>query len=262
MVSIGFLSAKGSPGCTTTVLALSAVWPEVFPGRRVLVAECDVAGGDIASGYLSGNLNSARGVLALGLSRGLEPLDALWEQLFALDERGDRLLLPGIVEHRQATNAEAAWDLLLAAMPDLASQSAPLDVLADLGRVNTNGEPRELWAGLDRLVLVTRSSLAAVATAQAVAVELCEGDFDERLRCLVVDEGRPYSATEIADALQLPLVGTLPLDPRGAKALSQMTGTASNRSRSALLRACRRLATSLIEDAPSGDQPVAGAARV
>ena len=253
MVAIGLLSAKGSPGCTTTALALSAVWADVVPGRRVLVAECDVAGGDIATGFLAGNLDSARGMLALALSRGLEPVDAVWEQLLALDETGDRLLLPGIVDHRQATNATAAWRLLLAALPELASQEPPVDVLADLGRLHTNGEPRELWAGLDRIVLVTRSSLAAVAAAQAAAVEMREEYSGERLRCLVIDEGRPYSATEIARAVQLPLAGSVPLDHRVA-------GRPDRALRgSALHRACRLLATSLLDDLPTS---VAGATRV
>ena len=255
MAAIGFLSAKGSPGCTTTAVALSAAWADVFPSRRVLVAECDVAGGDIASGYLAGNLDSARGVLALALSRGLEPLDAVWEQLLALDETGDRLLLPGIVDHRHATTAAAAWRLLLEALPELANQEPPVDVLADLGRLHTNGEPRELWAGLDRIVLATRSSLSAIAAAQAAAVELREEYAGERLRCLVIDEGRPYSATEIARALQLPLAGTLPLDHRGVRC----PGRASGGSSSALHRACRQLAASLLDDVPTS---VAGTARV
>ncbi len=36
-----------SPGVTTSALALASVWP----GGRLLLAECDVAGGTVLAGY-------------------------------------------------------------------------------------------------------------------------------------------------------------------------------------------------------------------
>ena len=69
MVAVALVSAKGSPGVTTSALALSNAWPEVHSDRRVLLAECDAAGGDIASGYLRGTLDASRGLLALTAQR-------------------------------------------------------------------------------------------------------------------------------------------------------------------------------------------------
>jgi len=42
MALIAIAADKGSPGVTTTSVALAAVWP-----RPVLLAECDPSGGDL-----------------------------------------------------------------------------------------------------------------------------------------------------------------------------------------------------------------------
>ncbi len=81
MTAIALVSAKGSPGVTTTALALSHAWPEVHPERRVLIAECDAAGGDIATGYLRGTLDDSRGLLALSAQRSDDAVDGLWQHL-------------------------------------------------------------------------------------------------------------------------------------------------------------------------------------
>ncbi len=73
MSVIALASAKGSPGVTTTALALAAVWP-----RRVLVADCDPSGGDLA-GWLG--QPSTPGLVTLGplARRGLGPAE-VWAQ--------------------------------------------------------------------------------------------------------------------------------------------------------------------------------------
>ena len=65
MTVVALTSAKGSPGVTTTALGLATAWPSVHPNRRVLLAEVDPAGGDIAAGYLRGEAQAGRGLLAL-----------------------------------------------------------------------------------------------------------------------------------------------------------------------------------------------------
>ncbi|MFZ5871537.1 MAG: hypothetical protein ACOYXW_13565, partial [Actinomycetota bacterium] len=172
MVAVALLSAKGSPGTTTTALALCAVWPEVHPGRRVLLAECDPAGGDIASGYLRGSLDASRGVLGLAAGRGPEPLAAVWEQVLALDDDNRRLLLPGLTDPSRAAAADTAWSALAAALPGLARQRPPVDVLLDLGRIRTAHEPVLLRRRADVVLLTCGSTLPAVVAARAAAAEL------------------------------------------------------------------------------------------
>jgi len=48
MSLIAFASVKGSPGVTTTVLALASVWPT---SQHLIVAELDPAGGDLATRF-------------------------------------------------------------------------------------------------------------------------------------------------------------------------------------------------------------------
>ena len=247
------MSAKGSPGCTTVALALSAVWTEVLPSRRLLLAECDVAGGDIASGYLAGAADASRGVLGLAVTRSKDPLTAVWDQLLAFDDAGNRLLLQGLSDPRQAATATSAWPQLAAATPELVRQEPAVDLVMDLGRLHSQHEAQELWQVADQLILVTRSSLSAVAQTQAAVSELRDHDVSVRLTCMVVDEGHPYSGSEIAKALELPVLATLPWDARAANGFR---GGGVPRSTSPLLRSCRslvnRLASSVTEPARAG----------
>jgi MinD-like ATPase involved in chromosome partitioning or flagellar assembly len=271
MVAVALLSAKGSPGVTTAALALSTAWPEVHANRRVLVAECDPAGGDIASGYLRGGLDGSRGLAALAAQRSTDPLAAVWEQVLALDDEGWRLLLPGLPDPRQAAGIGSAWSTLASALEGLGQQDPPIDVLLDLGRMRTMHEPAALRQQVDLVVLVTRSSLPAVVAARAAATELAAPAADGRpamVTCLVVGEGRPYSATEISEAIALPVVGALPYDVASAAAFSSGAVGGRRLARSPLLRSARALAAALFEESGSTaralrltDAPTVGAGR-
>lgn len=269
MVAIALLSAKGSPGVTTSVLALSTVWLHVHPDQRVLLAECDPSGGDIASGYLRGGLDGSHGLAALAAQRSPDPVAAVWEQVLALDDEGRRLLLPGLTDPLQAAGIETAWSALASSLNGLGQQDPPIDVLLDLGRMRTLHEPVLLRQQVDHVVLVVRSTLSAIAAARSAAAELTTPATDGRpakVSCLVVGEGRPYNAAEISEAIALPLVGVLPYDARSADAIS--TGTTAGRwlPRSALLRSARELAAALLPTLPV-ERPLTvaaptGAARV
>lgn len=263
MVAVAFVSAKGSPGCTTTALALSSSWPEVAPHRRVLLAECDPAGGDIASGCLRGNLDGSRGLVTLAGQRSPDPLAAVWEQLLALDDDGRRLLLQGPTDPRQASGLGTAWSALSEAMGGLEQQDPPVDVLVDLGRLHTTHEPVVVRQRADLVVLVTRSSLPAVVAARAAAVELKAPTADGRswrVACLVVGEGQPYSAKEISEACALPVIGVLPYDPVSAATFSTGAPAGRRLPRSPLMRSVRALATSLLDEAVATPE-VVGAGR-
>lgn len=252
MVAVALLSAKGSPGVTTSTLALSTAWPEVHPNRRVLVAECDAAGGDIASGYLRGELDGSRGLAALAAQRSPNPVAAVWDQVLALDEDGRRLLLPGLTDPRQASAISSGWSTLAAALDGLEQQDPPVDVLVDLGRMRTAYESLLLRQRVDLVVLVTRSTLSAVVAARAAATELTAAAADGRLAqvtCLVVGEGRPYTATEISDAIALPVVGVLPYDATSAAAFSSGAVAGRRLPRSPLLRSARALAAAVFDEA-------------
>lgn len=261
MVTVALVSAKGSPGCTTTALALHTAWSDASPDRRVLLAECDPAGGDIASGYLAGSLTSGRGLLPLALSRIADPVAAIWEQTLSLDEDGRRLLLPGLLDARRAGSLTEAWTTLHIGLPQLAQQEPPIDVLLDLGRLRTQHEGSQLRSVADQVVLVSRATLTAVAAARALAEEL-QAD-PAPCSCLVIGPGEPYSASEVADSLGLPLLGSLPQDRAAADAFAGRRALSPRRlSSTALVRAARRLATGLVTaSSPSARPFAAGVAR-
>lgn len=243
MTAVALLSAKGSPGVTTTALALTWLWPLVHPGRRVLLAECDPAGADIATGPLAAALDGSRGLLPLAARRAPDPVAAVWENLVALDDDARRLLLPGPTDPARASAVAPGWATLADALDGLAGREPPVDVLLDLGRIRTAHEPGELRRRAHLVVLVTGSGLPAVVAARAAAAELTGGP---PVALLVIGERRPYPAGEIAGALGLPLAGTLPLDAAAAAALTSSGGAPGRRlARSALYRGVRRLAADL-----------------
>lgn len=272
MVSIALLSAKGSPGVTTAALALCTVWPHVHPERRLLLAECDPAGGDIASGYLRGGLDGSHGLAALAAQRSVDPVAAVWKQVLSLDAEGRCLLLPGLTDPVQAAGLGAAWATLASALPGLGQQDPPIDVLIDLGRMRTAHESVLLRQQVDHVVLVVRSTLPAVVAARAAAAELAVPGADGRpaqVSCLIIGQGQPYTAAEISEAIALPVVGVLPYDARSADAMS--AGTTGGRwlPRSPLLRAARVVAAAALTLAATPSMvptrsvaEAAGAARV
>lgn len=267
MTAIGFCSAKGSPGVTTSALALLRIWPDVHPGRRALLVEADPAGGDVAPGYLRGAVDAGRGVVGLAASRDADPLHAVADQLLALDETGDRLLLTGVADPTRAAAVSGAWPTVAAALDGLAGSTPPIDVLVDLGRMVAPHEPTALRRRLDLLVLVTRSSLRAVVATRAGAAALRD-ENGARAGVVVVGSGRPYGGAEVAEAVGLPLLGELPHDSAAAAVFSDGASSMRRLARSPLLRAAGALALALSDPAvvPSEstviDLPVMGVADV
>ena len=86
MVCLG--SAHGSPGVTTTALALAATWPE---HRRCLLVEADPFGGVIAARYGLGDTPGLSSLAAVG-RRGLDD-DVVWQHAQQLS--GGVLVLVG-----------------------------------------------------------------------------------------------------------------------------------------------------------------------
>ncbi len=251
MSLIALTSAKGSPGVTTAALALALTWPLGSPSNRVLVLDADMAGGDIAAGYLRGAVSAADGILGLVSDRGPEIAASMWSRSIALDERGARLVLTGISDPAQARSLGTLWATLAAALSAGAHDGGTVaDVIVDLGRIGTVAEATALRQAADLVLLVTRSSLPAVASARWAARRLLEerttaGGDAAAVACLLVGEGNPYSAAEIADAVQLPMLGALAWDPTSAGVLSAGSPASWRFTRSALMRSARSVASAL-----------------
>ncbi|MEV6691090.1 ParA family protein [Micromonospora sp. NPDC051196] len=239
MAIIALVSAKGSPGVTTTALACALSWH-----RRVVLAECDPAGGSILAGYLGGALDGPRGLgeLAVGELRDGNLDTAFWSQLVDLDApRRERLLLPGVVDPAQAGSVIPLWQRFADFFTGLERGDPPYDVIVDCGRLHVVGTPWPLLRAASVVLVVTRAQLPDLSGTRAMLKTL-ERDFAEHrvepgtLRLLLVGDG--HGKGDISKALQLPVIARLPHDPRTAGVLS-LGGTV--RAGRPLLRAARGL---------------------
>ena len=207
MAVLALTSAKGAPGVSTAALAMTLLWP-----RPALLVEADPAGSSVLAGYLRGTVDHSRGLLGLAMAhRHGELREALWTQTVALTSSAPgvekRWLLPGISDAAQGASTAGLWGPLAALLASLADNG--VDVLIDAGRAGAAQPPTPLLRQADLVLLVLGSSLPAVAAARArlslLAEELAlpsEADSTQsRLRLLLVGEGRPYDAREIAASL-------------------------------------------------------------
>jgi hypothetical protein len=224
---IAVCSAKGSPGVTVAALAFTLTWR-----RRLLLAECDPAGGDIAAGYLREVPLDGRGLgpLTASLARGRLAQD-LWGQLVDLAPAPrtarTRLLLPGLSDPAQALpwveqpagGGPTGWAQLAQLLRALETSSGGgYDALVDCGRLCAPGAPTALLAAADAVLLVLRPTLPAVRAA-AVALPSLARPGGVPVGLVTVGAGG-YSGRDLTAALGAPVVGWLPDDPRTATALS------------------------------------------
>lgn len=273
MTVIALTSAKGSPGVTTTTLAIAWAWPDVAAGRRVMVIDADMAGGDIATGYLQGTVSLAGGLLGLASDRTGDLAASLWDHLIALDDDGTRLLLTGVNDPAQARSLSAIWPSFITAISQLNDADPPVDVLLDMGRLGSVHDAALLRQNADLVLLTMRSSLTSTASARPAGRRLRE----ERqpadgapigLGCLLVGERQPYGASEIADAVGVPVLACVAWDPTAASVLSAGSPASWRFARSPLMRSAHAAAEAMRSVIPMthGDGevreplPVSGAA--
>ncbi len=234
---IALTSAKGSPGVTTTALALTLSWP-----RNAVLAELDPAGGDVLAGYgraeqTAGGLSelelaARRGGLTRHLGAGLLQLDAA----------GRARLLPGLTDPALARHVD--WDRLAAALASL--EDGATDVLADCGRLRAEHFPADALRRAAVVTVVCGSSLRAVRAATHAVAELQTATGASpgagRVAALVVAPGEPYGEREIGEALGVPVVGTLPRDGKAAAVLSDGAPAGRLFAQSSLIRAAHGVA--------------------
>jgi hypothetical protein len=233
MTMYSLISAGGSPGVTTTALALALTWP-----RPVVVAECDPSGGDVLAGLFAGHLSAPRGLLGVAFEAGRGQVAVAAElnsQLVPLDESRTRRLLAGISDPRQAPGLAPVWPAIATG---LAGQEA--DVLADCGRLDVGAsQPASVLAESKLVLLVLRPTLRQVAAARP-RVEMAGQLLGDRRRVgLIMIGDKGLRAGEITKALDTPVIATLPHDDRTAAVLSDGTGRRSGIDRRPLMRGAR-----------------------
>lgn len=140
---------KGSPGATTTAVALAASWP----GPAVVV-EADPAGGDLALRLRlpSGEaLPPTPTVLTLAAAARAHPDDAQLVVRHASGMSDQMGVIPGPMMSEQIAGIAGSWDALAAALA-----CSQLDVVVDVGRLDTSSPAMPIAAAADVVVVVGR----------------------------------------------------------------------------------------------------------
>lgn len=213
MSVVGLFSAKGAPGVTTLATALAAHGQSA----GAVLIEADAAGGDLA---LRLGIGQSPGLAQLAArarrlpESGRDVLDGLARRI----EPGGFDLVPASIEPEAAAAALTA----LAASPGALAEAGRGRVLfVDLGRLDPRSPAFGLVVACDVLGLVVRGDVASLGHARE-ATWLPE--LPGRTGFVLIDTG-PYRASEAADVLTLPCLGTVPFirkglrGRRGAKAI-------------------------------------------
>lgn len=255
MAVVALVGCAGSPGVTTTALALQRAWP--LQGRQLMLAECDPARGSVLFGALRGQFGADYTLANLSVAGRSGPerfTDAFWRQLIdvSLSAKGDpprsRVILPGFTDHRQAAGFKPVWEPLTQMLTGVGQTG--LDVLVDLGRDGAFGPSGVLAQRADVVVLVARTTMPMVRDAMVRLEELEK--VARRVRLALIEDDYPasYALKELrlAAALQTELAGTLPMAEREATVFSKGVDVWRGFDRSKLMLGAGALAAELKKD--------------
>ena len=214
MAIVALVSASGSPGVTTTALGLALLWP-----RPVMLVEADPTGGSgLLAGYFRGTREYDSGLIELALTAS-NLSDALADVARPIE--GTHVsFVAGTRSHTQASALRDLWAPLAETLGDL--EATGQDVVVDAGRLGLNGSPEPLLDAADLALLVSRTTLPALSALRSWADALRRPSLDwHQSGVVLVAEGQPYGAREVASVVNLPVLASLPDDPDAAAVFSR-----------------------------------------
>ena len=242
---IAFVSAKGSPGVTTTVNALGGIWPS-----DVVVADFDPAGGDFALRHRGADgepLDSDRGLLSLAATARRGAGDADLSEHIQI-AAGGLQVIAGVTRPEQFTGIGAAWPAVSAMLAN-----SPTDVLVDCGRIVPGTPLLPVLTAADAVIFVVRPGIEYYAHLRErlrwLAEPLHIGELGSiPMGIALVAGSHDTSAPRDLDRLlqydghQVSVLGRVAED---AKAAGALAGRWNRRiDRSLLIRSARELAES------------------
>jgi hypothetical protein len=243
MPVMALVSAKGSPGVTTTAAALAAA--AVSAGGDALLVELDPSGGDVA--MLCDRVGEGALVsLAEQLRRGTPHAGTVRGHATEAPPGVPAVLAQGGANESAAV-ISSLGDGWLPALRDTAAT-----VAVDAGRWEARTPTARRIAGADVVGLVCRATAPGVEHTRRM-VDALRGTARCPLALLVVGT-RPYPGDEIATVLDVPLGGVLAWDPRGATGL-WADGAAGRRRRSWLARSAAAALPGLQAQVPARSTP-------
>jgi hypothetical protein len=150
--------------------------------------------------------------------------EVILDQTLPLSE-GDnrRLFLPGFTKPGSASHFGAVWEDLAEAFDQLAD--VDIDVIIDCGRMGAEGPPSALLERSAVTAVVLSSTLRSIMSARIHLPTLCDhprlvSTDRGHLGLIVVGDGQPYRSSEIAKALDVPVITSIVHDRRTAAHLS------------------------------------------
>jgi MinD-like ATPase involved in chromosome partitioning or flagellar assembly len=240
MTRITLCSAKGSPGVTTLSCVLGAVWPA---DRAVVVAECDPSGGDLAGRF---GLSTRVGMTSLVLTERQGAVGPA-------DYRAHVQQLPGgldVLVAPPGSDAAAALDRELGMT---ASDVIPshCDVLADCGRLLPGAAGQEkMIRAADEVILLVRPDVTGIAHARWATTRIRA--LSTSVASVVLAGAGVFTTAEVAEELDVPVMGVVPFDPGAARMACGSPGTTRRFTRSGLVAFAREMAALLVDGMPSG----------
>lgn len=230
---IAVCSLKSSPGVTTLATALGARWPQQ---ENPILVELDPAGGDLMTRF---RLPDAPGLVTLAAAargRGGKDPNLLAQHTQQLPG-GLRVVLGPV----GAEQTRAALSVLApgGTSPFRRAADQPgTTVIADCGRVDPDSPALPVIRSADAMLLVARPHDDELAH---VALKLHAAQRWSRKPCFVL-VGDGYPTKEVCQVLSIPVMGRVPLDPKGAAVLCGQGNGRPSPTRSALGRAAARIA--------------------
>lgn len=245
MTSIVVAQASGSPGVTTSALLTAGEC-----GRPAIMVEASATGGTLPGS----GLRWTPGVVTLASSFP-GPLNNA-----ALAEHAQMTALGAlaVVGAPSGPEAVACMARLVGPLSDWAPSGGGEVLVVDCGLLSVASVLWPLAVGADLTVLVVRQSsqtagecAARIRHTNALAVALAADGA--RVAAMVVGQS-PYSPSDIASAIGVPVVATLPWEAAVA-AIMERGWQAGGRQRAGFRRAAARMASALVSaaEAPAVD---------
>lgn len=207
---LGFGSVKGSPGVTTSALAITVA---LHGHAGIVLADCDPAGGDVAPRL---GLPDAPGAVELAVASRNEDVDELTANRYT---QGLATGVRVIAIPAGACQATAAMEELAHLPRHPVAELARMQgivVIADVGRLGNGSPAGPIAAASDVVAVVVRPELDAVAHLHDAVPRLRE--ITPRLGLVIIGRGR-YQPGEVAEAVGVSVLGVLPWDRAGARLL-------------------------------------------
>jgi len=238
---VALCSGKGSPGVSTLTCVAGAVWPSQ---RRVVVAECDPSGNDLAVRFgLSARLGMAS--LILANRRSDSPVATFADHVQPLPGGLEALVGPVSADAASSLDRELAV-AGPAVFPD------GVDTVVDCGRILADAPgQREILNAAEHVVVVIRPDAAGLAhalwTLDVVRTIVTAGSIFP-----VVVGSSPFQVKEIEQALEAPLVVAIPFDEKSAAMACGSPGKPKRFARSSLVASVRRLVERILQASDPG----------